>query len=72
MKQIKYSPEARRDLLFIKEYIKEEWSGAVAQKAMNYLVVQIQSLEKHPDLGVNISGMFDVVSDYKYLVVKKN
>ena len=72
MKQIKYSPEARRDLQNIKKYIEEEWDGNIAQKVMVLLMGRIRSLEKHPKLGVDISDMFDVISDYKYLVVKKN
>jgi len=72
MKQIKYSPEARQDLRNVKKYIKEEWNEEIAQKVMVYLMSQIRLLERHPELGVNISDRFSVVSDYKYLVLKKN
>ena len=69
--KIHYSPEALQDLDDIGDYIAEELSSPQAALSLLMSITSsIELLENNPLMGPNLSAMTDIVSDYRYLVVK--
>ena len=72
MNKILYSPEALQDLDDIGDYIAEELSSPQAAfKLLTEITASINFLQTIPLMGANISALADIVSDVRYLVVKK-
>ena len=70
--RIHYSPEALQDLDDIGDYIAEELSSPQAALSLLMAITSsIDLLENNPLMGPNLSAITDIVSDYRYLVVKK-
>ena len=70
--KIHYSPEALQDLDDIGDYIAEELSSPQAALSLLMSITSsIDLLENNPLMGPNLSAITDIVSDYRYLVVKK-
>ena len=69
MNKIVLSPEARNDLLEIREYIEEELeSAAAAANTIAGITKRLRELEKHGRLGAKLSAVTDVESEYRFLV----
>ena len=69
MNKIVLSPEARNDLLEIREYIEQEFeSPDAALKMVAGITKRLRELEKHGKLGARLSSVTDVESEYRFLV----
>lgn len=67
--KIYYSPEAKRDLDDIWEYVESELSNpAAARKVVNSILDDIDRLGLFPSLGANLSVITDTETDYRYIV----
>lgn len=67
-----YAPEALQDLDDIGEYISEELSSPrAAHKILTEICSTIDLLSINPLMGANLSALTNIVSDYRYLVVRK-
>ena len=68
---INYSPDAREDLLGIKEYISEVLlNPQAASRIITEIAKRIDSLADSPELGPRISSRFGIETDFRYLVVE--
>ncbi|AGA68336.1 plasmid stabilization system protein [Desulfitobacterium dichloroeliminans LMG P-21439] len=72
MGKVEYSPKAQEDLWKIRAYIIENFGIDTAQKALVKITASINRLGEYPLLGVSLSKMFDVSTDYMYLFCGKN
>ena len=69
MAEIKFSPEAIKDLQQIKAYISDELlSEQAANNTINKIMKNIRMLESFPNSAPVLSGIVGFETDYRYLV----
>lgn len=69
MSEIKFSPEAVKDLQQIKAYISNELlSEQAANNTVNKILKNIRMLSEFPNSGTPLSGAVGIETDYRYLV----
>ena len=67
--KILISPEAKRDMLEIKEYITEELGSPIASKNVtDKIIKQISRLSDFPKIGASLSSIIDIETNYRFLV----
>ena len=68
-----YTPEARDDLLHIKESIIEKFNDEnLAGKVLERITKTLRNLVKFPYLGQELSEMTGIYTEYRYLFCEKN
>ena len=72
MKKIKYTPDAADKLRALKVTISQEYGVDNARKIVKNITDAIRGLSDYEEKGPEVSKMFDVVSDYRYIFVSKN
>ena len=72
MKKIKYTPDAADKLRALKMAISQEYGSDRAKKIVKSITDAIRGLCDYEEKGPEVSKMFDVVSDYRYIFVSKN
>lgn len=72
MKILKYTPEAARDLEYIKEVVTEEFGENAAMKTMKRIRGGIRTLEIAENAGVDFYQKYGIISDYRIFFVAKN
>ena len=66
-----YSPEALQDLDDISDYITYELSSPLAAHNLLTEITQtVDLLKNNPLMGASINSIANIVSDYRFLVVK--
>lgn len=69
MAHVTVSPEARRDLIGIRDYIRDELSNpGAAQRILAELKKSVHSLETFPSRGRPLDALIPVHTEYRYLV----
>ncbi|TYQ15739.1 UNVERIFIED_CONTAM: addiction module RelE/StbE family toxin [Acetivibrio alkalicellulosi] len=70
MYNIKISPEARNDLLEIKDYISKELCNVqAAVNLVSKIMKKIRSLSEYCEIGVPLSSIIiDIQTDYRFLI----
>lgn len=69
MAKIHVTPEAKRDLQHIKEYITLELDSlATAINTVFKITKSIRRIKDFPALGAPLSGIVDIPNDYRFLV----
>ena len=69
--KIIFAPEALQDLNDIGDYISEELSSPqAAKKLLSEILSSIELLGANPLMGASISVLTNIVSDYRYIVLK--
>lgn len=69
MAEIKFSPEAVKDLQQTKAYITDELlSEQAANNTINNILKDIRMLGTFPNSGAPLSGAIGIATDYRYLV----
>jgi len=69
MNKLKISPEARNDLVEIKNYISQELnSSQAAENLILKITKKIRGLLDYPVIGASLSSVIDVQTDYRFLV----
>jgi len=66
----RFNPLAISDMNEIKEYIGQD-NPEAANKTINHIFNQIQSLTNFPNLGLNLSEKIGINTKYKYLICDK-
>ena len=72
MKKIKYTPDAADKLRALKQVISQKYGSDIAKKIVKSITDAIRGLCNYEEKGPEVSKMFDVVSDYRYIFVSKN
>lgn len=72
MKKIKYTPDAADKLRVLKLAISGEYGENKAKIIIKSITDAIRGLCDFEEKGPEVSKMFDVVSDYRYIFVSKN
>ena len=72
MKKIKYTPDAADKLRALKSAIFREYGEDKAKKIIKSITDTIRGLCDYEEKGHEVSKMFDVVSDYRYIFVSRN
>lgn len=67
MKKIKYTPDAADKLRALKATISQEYGVDNARKIVKNITDAIRGLSDYEEKGPEVSKMFDVVSDYRYI-----
>ena len=69
MNKLNYSPKAKNDLVEIKKYISEELMNPVAaQNVVRKIIKRIRCLEQFAEIGTPLSTIFNMETDYRFLV----
>lgn len=64
-----YSPQARKDLLKIKEYIAVNLvNPQAADNVISKILKSCSNLKEFPNLGAQLKNKFDIDTDMRYLV----
>ena len=71
MKKIKYTPDAADKLQALKKAISQEYGTDKAKKIVKTITDAIRGLCDYEEEGSEVSRMFDVVTDYRYLFISK-
>ena len=67
--KIHYSPESRRDLDDIWDYIVSELqTRSVAERVIDRIMDVVDPLKKFAEMGTPLSSIADVGTDYRFLV----
>lgn len=72
MRKIKYTPDAADKLRELKKAISQEYGVDSAKKIVKSITDAIRGLCDYEEKGPEVSKMFDVVTDYRYIFVSKN
>ena len=69
MNKLKVSPEARNDLVEIKNYISHKLnSSKAAENLVSRITKRIRRLLDYPEIGASLSLVLDIQTDYRFLV----
>lgn len=69
MYSLNISPQARDDLVEIKNYISCELKNQpAAAKIISQIIEKIETLTEFPKLGKTLSGVVNVPTDYRFVV----
>ena len=69
MAQVTLSPEARRDLMSIRAYIRDEiCNPAASQRIIAALKKCVTSLASFPGRGQSLDALIPVHTEYRYLI----
>ena len=69
MAKLLISPEAKQDLLEIKEYISNELDSPIAAKNVtDKIIKQISTLSDFPKIGTMLSSIINMETGYRFLV----
>lgn len=72
MKKIKYSPDAADKLRRIKREITNQYGENKAKEIIKTIRNSINDLCNNEKKGPQISELFDIITDYRYLIVSRN
>jgi len=72
LKKIKYTPDAADKLRALKMAISQEYGSDSAKKIVKSITDAIRGLCDYEEKGPEVSKMFDIVSDYRYIFVSEN
>ena len=72
MKKIKYTPDAADKLRELKRAISQQYGANKANQIVKTITDAIRGLCDNEKKGPEVSQMFDVVTDYRFLFVSKN
>lgn len=72
MKQIKYTPDAADRLRMIKKEVSVQYGTKKATEVVKRITTSIKDLLVNEKKGPSVEAMFDVETDYRYLVVASN
>ncbi len=72
MKKIMYTPDAADKLRELKRAISQEYGTDTAKKIIKSITDAIKGLSDYEEKGPEVSKIFDVITDYRYLFVSRN
>ena len=72
MKKIEYSKVVQRKLKALKEELTEKYGGETSVDTMTKIMRDIHHLSDNYRIGIHISQMYDVDTDYWYLFTSHN
>ncbi len=70
--KLEYSQIVRRKLKNLRSYLVAEYGEDVSKKSIKRITDAARSLQEYPNKGEELSSLFDVDTNYKYLVVTPN
>lgn len=72
MKKIKYSPDAADKLRALKAQVSAQYGQDKAKQIAKVITDEIKSLALFEKKGPVVADLFEVVTDYRYLLVSRN
>lgn len=72
MKKIKYTPDAADKLRELKKSITQQYGSDKAKEIIKVITDAVRGLGDNEKKGPEVSQMFDIGTDYRYLYVSKN
>ena len=72
MKKIQYTPDAAVKLRELRKAIVKEYGVDIAQKIIKNITDAIRGLCDYEEKGHEVSKMYGVISDYRYIFVARN
>ena len=72
MKKIKYTPDAAEKLRELKKTISQQYGSDKAKEIVKSITSAIRDLGENERKGPEVSRMFGIGTDYRYLFVSRN
>ena len=72
MKKIKYTPDAAEKLRELKKMISQQYGSDKAKEIVKSITSAIRGLGENERKGPEVSRMFGIGTDYRYLFVSRN
>lgn len=72
MKKIEYSQIVRRKLNKLKTDLVQDFGAEVSRKSIKKITDAVRGLAKFEERGINVSAMYHIECDYRYLYVAHN
>lgn len=72
MRKLEYSQIVRRKIKELKNDLVIRFDEEVSKRILGTITKNLRSLELFPQKGMSVSSMFDIESDYYYLVIEHN
>ena len=70
--KLEYSQIVRRKLKALKSYLTEQYGEELAKTVIKRITNRARELQKNPDLGVDLSAIYDIDTDFRELFVNHN
>lgn len=70
--KVEFSQVVRRKMKSLKIYLTEQFGAETARNGLELIIKSAKSLADYPLQGVELSSLFDVNTDFRYLYVKHN
>ena len=72
LRKVQISQLARKRMVSLRKSLRKRFGDEVSKKALSELADAMESLGQFPEKGINISKMYDLETDYYYLVASHN
>lgn len=72
MKAVEYSEVSRQKIGNMRQYLSEEFGDKISKKIIKKLLDTIDALSLNERMGVSVSDVLGIDSDYRYLVAVHN
>lgn len=71
--ELLYTPKARDDLYHIRETVRETWENEeLAENVLKKITKNVRNLTVFPYMGMEISAVTGIKTEYRYLFCEKN
>lgn len=70
--RLAYTQIVREKLKILKEYLTEEFGSKTARKAISQITKSARSLQDFPYKGVDLSAIYEVETEFRYIYVSHN
>ena len=72
MKRIKYSPEYRKRILELRDYLEEKYGEKTAKKVVKEITDAINLLPCNEKMGMSLRSEYGIDTDYRYIFKAQN
>ncbi len=70
--RLEYSQIVRRKIKLLKSYLSEQYDKDFAITSVRELMHTARKLQDNPELGVDMSAIFGIDTDFRYLYINHN
>lgn len=72
MRILEYSPNVREKMITLKNWLTAHFDEATAKKVLTGITSDANNLKAHPQIGTNISELYEMDTDYWYLFTNQH
>ena len=69
MKKLVYSPQYRRKLKELKQYLDLQYGTAVRKRILKMMTDRLHMLQQYENSGVSLQAVYGITNEYRYVFV---